>query len=348
MPTPRRTLVLLATVVAFVGTGCGSGGSGSQHRAASTSAHGNPRAFDLEAHRGGRGETTEESLTGFAKSIKLGVTTLELDIVLTKDDKPIIWHDPTIDPAKCADTAPATPGDPQYPYVGKVVHELSYAQIHTLDCGKALADFPHAQAVTHNKIALLPALFALADGLRAKVRYNIETKLEADHPTESATPQRYVAVILAAIRAAKKTADVDIQSFDWRTLPLVRQADASIPLSALTDAAHWYSGSPWTGTVDYDNMHGDVIAGARQLGVQILSPDYVAGAAPSSRVVVDAQYVQRAHAAGLQVVPWTVDGRAAMNALIDAGVDGVITDYPTLLRDVLAARGMPLPPPTGR
>jgi glycerophosphoryl diester phosphodiesterase len=77
-----------------------------------------PSGFDLQAHRGGRGETTEESLCAFAKSLELGVSTLELDIVITKDGQPLVWHDPTIQPEKCSDTAPAFVGDPQYPMSG--------------------------------------------------------------------------------------------------------------------------------------------------------------------------------------------------------------------------------------
>lgn len=67
------------------------------------------KSFDLQAHRGGRGETTEESLRAFAKALELGVSTLELDIVISKDGKPMVWHDPVIDPAKCSDTGPVRP-----------------------------------------------------------------------------------------------------------------------------------------------------------------------------------------------------------------------------------------------
>lgn len=147
-----------------------------------------PGAFDLQAHRGGRGETTEESLRAFSKALQLGVSTLEFDIVLTKDNQPLVWHDPTVDPTKCSDTAPAFPGDPQYPYVGKLVHDLTFAQIRTLDCGKLLPNFPDAEVVRHNQIATLPEVFQLADSYRADVRYNIETKIEADKPGNSASP----------------------------------------------------------------------------------------------------------------------------------------------------------------
>ena len=141
-----------------------------------------PDGFDLQAHRGGRGETTEESLRAFAKAIELGVTTLELDIVLSKDGAPMVWHDPTIQPDKCTDTGPAFPGDPQYPYVGKLVHDLTQAQLHALNCGRLLSGFPAAEVVTGNKIATLGQVFALAESHRADVRYNIETKIDPTAP----------------------------------------------------------------------------------------------------------------------------------------------------------------------
>ncbi|WP_231975943.1 glycerophosphodiester phosphodiesterase [Mycobacterium sp. E2462] len=290
--------------------------------------------FDLQAHRGGRGETTEESLRAYAKSLELGVSTLELDVVLTADGQPLVWHDPTIEAQKCSDTGPAFAGDPQYPYVGKLVHELTAAQVGTLDCGNRLADFPDAEVVRGNKIAALPDVFALADSYGADgVRYNIETKVEADHPQASAGPQQFVDVILAAVRAAGKIDRVEIQSFDWRTLPLVRRAEPSIPLVALYDDTTWAPGSPWLAG---EAGVGDPLRGALAVGAGIVSPDY--------RLVAGAPYVDRAHALGLRVIPWTVDDADAMRAQIGYGVDGLITDYPSRARAVLAGLGRPLPP----
>jgi glycerophosphoryl diester phosphodiesterase len=298
-----------------------------------------PAEFDLQAHRGGRGETTEESLRAFAKSLELGVSTLELDIVLTKDSQPLVWHDPTIDPAKCADTAPAFAGDPAYPYVGKLVHELTLVQIRTLDCGRRLAEFPDAEPVRGNRIATLPDVFALTDSYRASnedpVRFNIETKVEADKPGASAGPQEFVDVILAAVRAAGKVDRVEIQSFDWRTLPMVRRADASIPLVALYNERTWASGSPWLAG-EAPELIGDPLLGALLVGADIVSPDYP--------LVTGTPYVDRAHALGLKVIPWTVNDAAAMREQIGYGVDGIITDFPTLARAVMAGLGMPLPP----
>lgn len=291
--------------------------------------------FDLQAHAGGRGAATGESLRAFAKSLELGVSTLEFDINITKDDQPLVWHDPTIRPDQCDDTGPAFPGDPQYPYVGKAVRELTVAQIRFLDCGKPSTAFPRAEVVSGNKIATLAEVFTLADSYRADVRYNIETKVQADQPQLSASPQEFVDVILAAVRSAGKTDRVEIQSFDWRTLPLVRQAEPSIPLVALWNQHTWVSGSPWLAEVDPSAV-GDPVVGATMVGAGIISPDYT--------LVAGRPFVDHAHALGLKVIPWTVDDAAAMRAQIADGVDGIITDYPALLRTVLGDLGIPLPP----
>ncbi len=302
--------------------------------------------FDLEAHRGGRGETTEESLRAFAKALRLGVTTLELDVVLSSDGRPMVWHDPVIEAAKCADTGPAFAGDPQFPYVGKPVHDLTAAQLRTLDCGKLLEGFPAAEVVAGNKIATLPEVFALADAYHADVRYNIETKVEADRPELSSTPAEFVDVILASVREAHKVDQVEIQSFDWRTLPIVRRAEPRIPVVALWDETTWFPGSPWLNGVDAGS--GDPIAGAMSVGATVLSPGYSVPygqtpADPGFSLVADRAFVERAHSLGLAVIPWTINDEATMNAQIDAGADGIITDYPGLLRRVMADRGMALP-----
>jgi glycerophosphoryl diester phosphodiesterase len=305
-------------------------------------------SFDLQAHRGGRGDTTEESLRAFAKSLELGVSTLELDIVITRDGRALVWHDPTIQPEKCSDTGPALAADSQYPYVGKLVHDLTLAQIHTLDCGKLLGEFPRAEVVRGNKIATLSEVFTLADSYRADVRYNVETKVEADQPAASASPQEFVDAILAAVRSAGKVDQVEIQSFDWRTLPMVRQAEPSIPLVALWDETTWTPGSPWLAGVN-PAIIGDPIIGAELIGANILSPGYSVPygqtpADPGFALVADKAFVDRAHSLGLKVIPWTINDADAMRMQISAGADGLITDYPALLRSVMAGDAMPLPP----
>ena len=294
-----------------------------------------PSGFDLQAHAGGRGLATGESLRASAKSLELGVSTLELDINITKDGQPLVWNDPVFAPDQCADTGPAFAGDRQYPYVGKLVHDLTLMQIRTLNCGKPNPEFPQAEAVRGNKLAILPDVFALADAYHADIRYNIETKVQADHPQISAGPQEFVDVILAAVRSAGKVDRVEIQSFDWRTLPLVHQAEPSIPLVVLWDSQTWIRDSPWLDGVN-PAVVGDPMSGALVVGANILSPDY--------HLVDGKAFVDRAHALGLKLIPWTVDDSDAMREQISLDVDGIITNYPDRLRAVLTGLDMPLPP----
>lgn len=284
-----------------------------------------PQGFDLQSHRGGRGEFTEESRKAFEESVKMGVSTLELDIVMAEDGTPVVWHDPEIQADKCTDTKPATENDPEFPYVGKLVHELNWKQLQTLNCNKVLKDFPDAKAEEENKLLQLQDVFDIA-ATDPQMRFNIETKIEAEDREKSAEPKEFVDAILPVVRANKATSRTTIQSFDWRSLPLVREAQPDISLALLYDATTWKSGSQWIGDIDYDKVGGDVNKAATQLGAEILSPHYK---------LVTPENVASAHEADLQVLPWTVNEKPDMQAVIDAKVDGLITDYPTRGMEVL-------------
>lgn len=284
-----------------------------------------PQGFDLQSHRGGRGEHTEQSRKAFEESVKMGVSTLELDIVMAEDGTPVVWHDPVIQADKCTDTKPATENDPEFPYVGKLVHELNWKQLQTLNCNKVLKDFPDAKAEEENTLLQLQDVFEIA-AVDPEMRFNIETKIEAEEPEKSAEPQEFVDAILPVVRANKATSRTTIQSFDWRSLPLVRKAQPDISLALLYSAKTWASGSKWIGDVDFDQVGGDVNKAATQLGAEILSPQYQ---------LVTPENVASAHEAGLQVLPWTVNEKPDMQAVIDAKVDGLITDYPTRGMEVL-------------
>lgn len=91
--------------------------------------------FDIQAHRGGLGLTVESTIASFSHGLELGVSTLELDVQITQDGYAVVTHDRKVTGSKCRDTAPYTPGDPEYPYVGKFVNTLSLNQVKQLDCG---------------------------------------------------------------------------------------------------------------------------------------------------------------------------------------------------------------------
>jgi glycerophosphoryl diester phosphodiesterase len=106
--------------------------------------------------------------------------------------------------------------------------------------------------------------------------------------------------------------------------------------------------SPWLGGIDIDDYEDSLVAAAASFGASAISPVH---GFPQDGKVTDPGYqpyvtramVDEAHTAGLAVIPWTVDDVPTMASLMDAGVDGLITDYPDRLRALMADRGLTLP-----
>jgi glycerophosphoryl diester phosphodiesterase len=312
------------------------------------------RDFDLQAHRGGLGLVVENTLPAFANALELGVTTLELDVQITEDGYAVVTHDRRVSGGKCLDTAPAFEGDPEYPYVGKYVKNLTLDQVRTLDCG-TLVQAAHPNQETHpgEPMPLLSEVFDLVRDYHARgVTLNIETKVEAGAPHETAPREAFVETVVADIREARIGRQVTIQSFDWGTLMLMGETAPDLPLVALTNISFLQTGqtgaSPWLGGIDIDDFGGDPIAAIDSFGADAFSPVH---GSPQNGKVTDANYVpyvteamvDHAHANGIEVVPWTVDDEATMRKLIDDGVDGIITDYPDVLREVMQDYGFRLP-----
>jgi glycerophosphoryl diester phosphodiesterase len=170
------------------------------------------------------------------------------------------------------------------------------------------------------------------------VRVNVETKFDVVHPDEVAPRELFAEVVVESVRRAGMVDRVSVQSFDWSVLDLVRAAEPGLALNVLTNTPYLEVGmpgaSPWTAGVDLDDFAGDVAAAAAGRGYTALSP---------SHTVVTPALVREAHDADLQVIPYTVDEQGLMSAMIDLGVDGLITNRPDLGREVMAAHGLALP-----
>ncbi|SIR62983.1 glycerophosphodiester phosphodiesterase family protein [Williamsia sterculiae] len=313
--------------------------------------------FDLQAHRGGAGLTTESTPQAFAKALRLGVSTLELDTQISRDDKVIVSHDRRISGDKCRDTAPLFPDDPAFPYVGKLIKDLTFAQIGTLDCGYHRSpQFPDQQQIAGAKLIQLHDVFDLIKRTHAhRVKMNVETKVEAGTPTETAPRDHFVRRVHDEIARSGLRDQVTIQSFDWGALRVMHRLDPRLPLVALTNRDFLQVGqpgkSPWLGGLDADDFGGDLVTAAAAIpGVTAISP--VQGfpqegklGDPDFTLYPDAQMVASAHARHLEVIPWTVDDPATMRRLIRLGVDGLITNRPDWLRRVMAEEGLQLPAP---
>ncbi|MFC7449613.1 glycerophosphodiester phosphodiesterase family protein [Rhodococcus daqingensis] len=305
-----------------------------------------PSAFDLQAHRGGRGLVVENTLPAFANALDLGVSTLELDLAITRDGRDVITHDAAIDSGKCADTQPATPGDPQFPYVGKFIKDLTFDQVRTVDCGsRAQSDYPGQRTAPGAKMPTLDEVFALARTHSADdVRFSIELKTDANG-RETASREAFVQRAVQEIARAGMRERAAIQSFDWGTLILMHQTDPGLRLYALTDPTKVYPFSPWLGGLHPIQFGGSLVRTAKSFGATALSPMYALPPDGSvSLPLVTRAMVDEAHDNGMLIVPWTANDTAAMRSLLDQGVDGIITDYPDHLREVMRERGLPLPP----
>ena len=148
-----------------------------------------------------------------------------------------------------------------------------------------------------------------------------------------------------------------IQSFDWGALKRFREVEPRLPIVALTNGQQFLQqgrpgASPWLGGIDIDDFEGSLqeryVTAADSFGADAVSPVH---GDPQGGSVSDPGYVpfttlelvDAAHARGIGVVPWTVDDVATMEHLIGLGVDGLITDRPDVLREVLAEHGYKLP-----
>lgn len=182
-------------------------------------------AFDLEAHRGGRALMPENTLPAFANALSMGVDTLELDVGVTSDGEVVVSHERGLNPDLARDTNGAYVAPPGTPFV-----KLRFAEVRTYDVGQIRPDsayakqFPDQRAVPGTRIPTLRELFALVrKSGNERVRFNIETKIDPDHPDQSLEPRAFVAKLLGVIEDEKFSDRVMIQSFDWRTLLLVQQ-----------------------------------------------------------------------------------------------------------------------------
>ena len=318
------------------------------------------RPFDLQAHRGGLGLQTESSIASFSHALEMGVTTLELDTQVTKDGQVVVTHDRQISKNKCLDVAPVTGGDPMYPYVGKYIKDLTLEQIKTMDCGSLrLNDYPGQQVNPGAKMLTLKEFFSLVQSYKAdNVLMNIETKIEAGAPEQTAPRELFVKAVLKEIEQSGLENQITIQSFDWGALKLVRELNPKLPIVALTNGQQFLQAgqegkSPWLGGIDIDDFNGDLVAAVHSFGGDAISPVH---GNPQNGKIGDANYVayttkemiEKAHKVNIKVIPWSVSDFATIDHLVGLGADGVITDLPDVARLVMMKNQMKLPDPVAK
>lgn len=297
-------------------------------------------AFDLQAHRGGRGLMPENTLAAFENALHMGVTTLELDIAITADGIPVVSHDPALNPAITRDAS-----GQWLKGTRPLIRSLTLEQLHAYDVGRAdpSSDYGRTilgqQAHDGQRIPTLASVFALVRRLGADtVRFDMETKIAPNRPADTLDVPAFVDTVLQAIRTGGMTNRVMIQSFDWRSLRLIQQLEPTIETVYLTTESvrsNNVRDSAWTAGMLWRD-HASTAHMVKASGGTTWSPNFND---------IDAQAVTRGQQLGLKVIPWTVNSPADMDRLIGWGVDGIISDYPDRLRDAMRRAGLPLPAP---
>jgi glycerophosphoryl diester phosphodiesterase len=258
--------------------------------------------IQIHGHRGSRGTAPENTLPAFEEALRAGVDVLEMDLGVTRDGVLVIYHDQEINPAICkADRGPTRP---------VAIHRLTLQQLKAYDCG-ALRNprFPHQVPVPATRIPTLDEFF---EWLRksslpaaSNVRFNIEMKSEDSRPELAPPPAEFARLLVAALQRHGMLSRTIIQSFDFRTLREARKLAPEAVLSALIE----------------DRPKESLVELAKSAGnAQVLSPNHE---------WLTREDISAAHAAGIQVVPWTANSASEWNRLASLGVDAIITDYPS-------------------
>src|SRR5829696_3547821 len=189
-------------------------------------------AFDLQAHRGGRGLAPENTLAAFRQAVSLGVTTLEMDLAITKDDVVVVSHDPMLNP-----DIVRSPDGKWLEGIGPAIRSLSLAELKRYDVGRLnpgsayARQYPMQRPVDGERFPILYEVYAVAP---APVRFNIEIKTDPTRPYETADPLHFTHLVVDQVKANKAVGRTMIQSFDWRTLLEVRKVAPEIATACLT------------------------------------------------------------------------------------------------------------------
>jgi glycerophosphoryl diester phosphodiesterase len=256
------------------------------------------RSILVHGHRGARAVLPENTLAGFEYAIAAGADALEMDAAVTRDDVVVVTHDARLNRSICISPAGYRP-----------IRDMTWAELARCDCGTLRNPrFPRQTPVPGARIPTLDQVLALAG--RGAFRFNIEVKSYPQRPKLAPPPERFARLVWQVIRRRRLEKRVVVQSFDFRILHAMQKLAPEIRLAAL------YIGPP-----------KNFVPIARRAGASIVAPHHA---------LATRRRVEKAHRAGLEVVPWTANTPRQWKRLIAAHVDGIITDDPAGLIAYLA------------
>ncbi len=270
-----------------------------------------PGEFDKQGHRGCRGLMPENTIPAMLYALGTPVTTLEMDVVITKDKKVVLSHEPFFNHEITT--------KPDGKYVTEAeekslnIYQMTYEEVKKYDVGMK----PHPRFSKQQKIkAIKPLLADVIDSVnnymmtarRPFPYYNIETKcLPAGDGIYHPGPAEFVELLMTVIKEKNIADHVIIQSFDFRTLQYLHQKYPHIKTAMLIE--------------DDDKTGLEEQLKALGFTPTIYSPHFS---------LVNADLLKKCHDKNIKVIPWTVNAKSKIEELKSMGADGVITDYPDL------------------
>ena len=269
--------------------------------------------IDIQGHRGARGIFPENSIPGFLAALDSGVTTIEMDVVVSKDGLIVVSHEPYMNHDICLDRE----GNRINKSEGKEhnIYQYNYDEIKKFDCGSiGNPNFPEQQKIKVSKPLLSEVIKIVEKHIKNytffEVDYNIEIKSERSTDNINHPPAKeFSDLVYEVIDAYLPWERVNVQSFDFRVLKYWHQQYPGVRLAVLVA-----------------NIKS-IDTNLANLGFkpEIYSPYYK---------LLNRRKVRNLHKRGLKVIPWTVNNAKQMKKIMGWGVDGIITDYPHLAKKV--------------
>ncbi|AXX17343.1 glycerophosphodiester phosphodiesterase [Leptospira borgpetersenii serovar Ceylonica] len=284
------------------------------------------KSLDLQGHRGARGLRPENTWPAFEEAIRYGMTTLELDTVLTKDNKIIIHHDSFTNPTICQKKDGTQ-------IVSTSLYELTLSELKQLDCGakknpkySEQIPVPGTELITIEEFFTLVANAEKKNPNRTKLKFNIETKFPDDNNSQIpiGKVKEHVNLLVQAIEDAKVVDRTTIQSFYLPALPIVKEVNPKLKTSALFSLTYFQGAMMKLGLGN--GTRREALQKTLEVKADVISPYFL---------YVTEEFVQEVHSHNISVIPWTVNDSKVMRKLMDAGVDGIISDYPDRLSIVI-------------
>lgn len=263
--------------------------------------------FDVQGHRGARGLKPENTIPAFLTALDYGVTTVEMDLAVTKDKQLVLSHEPWMSSEICFDGDGNSFTEKDEKKFN--IYQMTYGEVTKYDCGsKVNSKFPEQEKIAVCKPLLKDVIVAIEDHIKSSTRYEVDYNIEIKSSAEGdnkfhPSPEEFSDLVYNLLDEYLPMERVVIQSFDFRVLKYWHKKYPTVRLAALVEN---------TRSVD---------SNLRALGFNpsVYSPYYK---------LLTKQKVNYLHNKKIRVIPWTVNEDSDMLSMKAMGVDGFITDYP--------------------